>query len=645
MDSVSPAAGSTAGGTTVTIIGSGFTGATQVTFGTGNPGSGLLVQSDTQITVASPAGPAGAADVIVTTPIGASSAGGAQFTYAAPTAPTVAGVSPASGVLGGGTLVTLTGTGLAGTTAVNFGGNPGVGLVIASDVELQVFSPAGAAGAVGVSVVTPQGTSPAGPQFTYAQTPPPQVTGVSPSGGGLRGGTPVTVTGSGFTGASAVNFGAGNPGTGLSVLSDTELTVTSPAAPGGASGAAQVTVTTPAGSSPATDTETFTYLLQVTGVSPASGQLSGGTVVTVSGSGFTGATAVDFGASPGTGLSVQSDTQLTVTSPPGAGTVDVTVITPQATSTPNADARFGYEPTPQLYLRVWQRTATAISSVTSAVAEGVGVVGRLPLRAPITSPLRGPTDLPEFLRLQRSTTATYSLDGTGIDVTVTAPSGGFHVGDYWCFAVRSMDPATVYPARYLTGGQPPEGPRTWICPLAIVTWAPDGTATAASLVPQFWNLVTLTNAVLTNVKLPTPVITAVSPATGPPGGGTLVTVTGTGLTGASTVYFGPDTNPGTALSVHDDTRLTVTSPAGSGAVDLRVVTAGGISAVVPADRFGYVGVTALSPAIGSPAGGTAVTVSGSGFTGASAVEFGTLPGTGLTVVSDTEITVTAPAGS
>ena len=69
----------------------------------------------------------------------------------------------------------------------------------------------------------------------------------------------------------------------------------------------------------------------VTSVSPAAGTLSGGTPVTISGAGFSDATAVDFG---GTAAKITSDTatQITATSPPGAGTVDVTVVNGGGTS-------------------------------------------------------------------------------------------------------------------------------------------------------------------------------------------------------------------------------------------------------------------------------------------------------------------------
>lgn len=73
-------------------------------------------------------------------------------------------------------------------------------------------------------------------------------------------------------------------------------------------------------------------------VTPATGSTLGGGTVTVNGSNLTGATSVDFGATPGTGLHVVDDNTLTVVAPPGSGTVNVTVTTPSGTSgTSSAD--------------------------------------------------------------------------------------------------------------------------------------------------------------------------------------------------------------------------------------------------------------------------------------------------------------------
>ncbi len=72
----------------------------------------------------------------------------------------------------------------------------------------------------------------------------------------------------------------------------------------------------------------------VTNVSPSSGPAAGGTVVTITGTGFTGADAVDFGTASATNMTVNSATQITATSPAGTAgdTVDVTVIEPGGTS-------------------------------------------------------------------------------------------------------------------------------------------------------------------------------------------------------------------------------------------------------------------------------------------------------------------------
>lgn len=67
---------------------------------------------------------------------------------------------------------------------------------------------------------------------------------------------------------------------------------------------------------------------------PATGAASGGTVVTVTGTGFEGVTGVTFGGTAGTALDVVSDTELTVTTPVhAAGAVDVVVTNPNGSAT------------------------------------------------------------------------------------------------------------------------------------------------------------------------------------------------------------------------------------------------------------------------------------------------------------------------
>jgi hypothetical protein len=86
--------------------------------------------------------------------------------------------------------------------------------------------------------------------------PEPAITAVAPSSGSIVGGTKVAITGSGFNTASAVKFGDLGATT-YSVESDTEITATVPAS--AKVGTVDVTVTTIAGTSPATRTGHFTY--------------------------------------------------------------------------------------------------------------------------------------------------------------------------------------------------------------------------------------------------------------------------------------------------------------------------------------------------------------------------------------------------
>jgi IPT/TIG domain len=84
----------------------------------------------------------------------------------------------------------------------------------------------------------------------------------------------------------------------------------------------------------------------VTGLEPASGPAGGGSRVRITGSGFTGATAVLFGPARASEFTVEADTALVAVSPAGSGSVDVTVSTPAGTSPAVADDRFSYQSTP-----------------------------------------------------------------------------------------------------------------------------------------------------------------------------------------------------------------------------------------------------------------------------------------------------------
>jgi hypothetical protein len=177
--------------------------------------------------------------------------------------------------------------------------------------------------------------------LTAAAATAPTVTGLNPTSGPATGGTPVTIMGTGFTGAIAVDFGP-TAATGLVVVNDTTITVNSP--PG--TGVVDVTVMTPNGTSATSPADEFTYTAvaapTVAGISPNSGPTIGGTSVTITGTGFTGATAVDFGTTAATDVVVANDTTITAESPAGSGVANVTVTTPGGTSSATPADHFTY---------------------------------------------------------------------------------------------------------------------------------------------------------------------------------------------------------------------------------------------------------------------------------------------------------------
>jgi hypothetical protein len=119
--------------------------------------------------------------------------------------------------------------------------------------------------------------------------------------------------------------------------------VTSPA---GSAGTVNVTVTTPGGTSATSSADYFTYTVPVpaptvTEVKPDSGPAGGGTTVTIVGDNLENVTSVHFGGAAATIIS-NSDETITVTSPAGEGTVDITVTTAGGTSATSAADHFIY---------------------------------------------------------------------------------------------------------------------------------------------------------------------------------------------------------------------------------------------------------------------------------------------------------------
>ncbi len=682
---LSPTSGPVAGGTSVTITGAGFTGATGVAFGM-NAATSYTVNSDTQITAVAPAAygnQAGAVDVTVTTGAGTSATSSAdQFSYLAVPAPLVAGLSPASGPVAGGTSVTIAGAGFTGATGVAFGMNAATSYTVDSDTQITAVAPAAyesLAQTVDVVVSTPGGASATSSddQFGY-YVPAPSIASVSPNMGATSGGTSVTITGAYLAGATAVDFGV-TAASSFTINADGSITAVTPAE---AAGKVDVSVVTPSGSSPVVTADEFTFIVMapiVTAISPPSGPTIGGTQVTITGSNFTGATAVNFGAIAATSFTVTSATTITAVSPGSnagqTGAVDVTIVTPWATSPTGSADQFTYT-TP----------APAVDLISPATGSTAGAT-----RVTITGTY---FDSVEQVLFGTLPAATFSVNSAETQITAVSPAS---MGEQPGAVAVTVKTATgtsptssgdqftyVSPGPVITAIAPPSGSvaggttvTIWGSNLAGVTSAAFGGMPASSLIVDSSTELTVVAPAISwlpatpvdiTVNSPqgasatspadqftyiagAPTVTAVSPGSGPSSGGTPVTIDGTGFVDVSGVDFGSQAAAG--FVVVSSTEITVAAPARTdgyqGAAHVTVTTAAGTSATSASDNFTYTApgpnVSSISPATGPASGGTTVTIGGQGFTGATQVLFGGIAATSVTVNSDSQITVVAPAST
>ncbi|MFH8629702.1 beta strand repeat-containing protein [Streptomyces lydicus] len=389
----------------------------------------------------------------------------------------------------------------------------------------------------------------------------------------------------------------------------------------------------------------------VTSVSPAQGAPAGGTGVIITGSGFTGATQVRFGPN-GTTFVIVSDTLITARTPAGAGTVQVTVTAPTGTSTQNVLFTYTSAPAP---------TLSSLSPATGPTSGGNTVTLNGTNLSGATVVLFGPNP------------ATV-LTNTATQITVIAPAGSPSSVAVTVTTAGGTSNALTYtyvaaPVPVLSSLSPPSGP-----PSGGNTVALSGTGLSGATSVMFGaNPATILTTSATQVTViapantgtvnvtattaggtsnalpyaytatPVPSLSSLTPTSGPTSGGNTVTLNGTNLTGATSVKFGA--NPATILT-DTATQVTVAAPAGPpSSVGVTVTTAGGTSNPLPYFYLSAPTVSDLSPHLGPATGGNIVTVFGSNLTLTSAVTFGGNPATGIIVVSDSQLTVTAPAGS
>ena len=648
VTSLSPTSGPSGGGTTVTISGSDFSGATAVRFGATHA-TGVTVNSPTQITATAPAG-TGTIDVRVTTAGGTSATSVAdQFTYIG--APAITGISPSAGPSGGGNSVTITGTNLSGAMAVRFGSANASSFTVNNATQITATAPAGM-GTVDITVITAGGTSAtsAADQYTYVATP--AIGSLSSSSGPATGGTTVVITGSNFIGATAVKFGA-SAAIAFTVNSATQITATAP--PG--TGTVDVTVTTNVGTSGPNPVGRFTFIgtPMVSGISPSTGPVGGGTTVTINGTNLGGAIAVRFGGANATGFTVNSATQITATAPAGSGTVDITVTTTGGTSATGAADQFTYVAIP--VISSLSPTSGTANGGTNVVITGSGFNGT-------TAVTFGGTAATGFTVNSSTQITATAPAGTGtVDVRVTTAGG--------TSSTSAADQFTYVAAPTVSSLSPTAGPTgggtnvviagsgfsgttavtfggtaatgfTVHSASQITATAPAGTGTVDVRVTTAGGT-SATSAADQFTYVGTPTVASLSPGSGPTAGGTQVTLSGSGFSGATAVTFGA--TAATGFTVNSATRITATAPAGTGTAHVTVTTSGGTSTTSAASQYLYADV-AVGPVTATVAYGSSATSIALDFKGGTptSVAVDSNPAHGTATASGTGISYTPTAG-
>jgi hypothetical protein len=641
---ISQLTGSTAGGTSVTITGTSFTGATSVTFG-GLAATSLSIVDSTTITCITPArATVGAVGVIVITGGGPSNTF-SSYTYILP--PNIKSIAPTSISRNGGN-VTITGTNFIGATSVTFDGFNATSFSVVSNTSITCIIPARTTGGM-VSVIVTTGGGPSNTFATFVYTP--FVSAILPAFGTRTGGTSVKITGVGFTGTTSVTFG-GIPATNVFVFNPTTITCRT----GVSSVAGQVGVVVTTGDGPSNTFSPYTYLTppDITSISPSYGGTIGGTTVIITGTSFTGVSTVMFGTLKVKSLRVINDTTIicVTAARPTPGELDITVRNSIGLS--NAFPSFTYITTPKItgispnfgsttggnivtvtgtdFTGATEVMVGDISASSFTVVDSTVLTCVTPARA-----LPGPVGIIVITGggpSKKSANFTYIVPP--IITSISPTFGGTTGGGVVTITGLNFKGTTSVTFGGLIATSIKASPTTITC------------KTPVTLTPGAVDVIVRTGGGPSNTfssftYITPPFISTISPPAGNKAGGNIVTITGTNLTGATSVAFGKAVS--TNITVVDDTTLTCITPLGPvGAAGVIVRTGGGPSNIFASFTFVTpASISGILPLTGSTAGGTLVTIKGKDFTGATSLTIGGIDATSFTVVSATVITCITPA--
>jgi len=553
---------------------------------------------------------------------------GAGYLYLPLTVPKVTSFAPLAAPVGA--TVTITGTGLAGVTEVDFGGGVPAAPTTATATSLKVVIPAGATTGT-LHVVSPDGTF----TTTVALKVTPKITGFTPTSD-IRGHS-VEIDGYNFSGATKVAFGTvAVPPLGYTVVSPNEIDATIP----NTAVTGKITVTTPAGSG--TSADTFTVILPptVTSFTPAAAAV--GSAVTVTGTNLGSVTTVTLnGADVGALVHVgTTQVKFTVPTPAHTGFIEVTNPGGSAHKTP----AFKVSPTVS-GITVGIRSYGMRGEVANIAGYNFTGATKVTFGTVPASPIIPVSD--NALQVPIPATAITNK------VTVTTPDG----------SGTSTSMFTVVLPPKVTSFTPASGP---VGTVVTVNGSSLDCATSAALATVDVGAITHVTATQIRFTVPAHTSTGFIAVTNPAGDvasttqfkvtpkitgftsvapvGDTIEIDGSNFTGATAVKFGAvavatghfsvDTDsvisaevPATAVSG----KITVTTPAGSG-------TSTGSFTVMLRPT-----VTNFTPASGPV--GTTVTVTGTSLAWVSSASIGSVDVGAVTVLSPTQIRFVVPAGA
>eukprot|EP01037_Dinobryon_pediforme_P005920 gene5920-5989_t len=465
--------------------------------------------------------------------------------FTTPAIPTFTSISPSSGTVAGGTSATITGTNFTGATSVTIDGIPVTSFTVNSPTSITITTPAGTSlGAKNVVVTAPGGTATGPGAFTYVG----QITFNANGGTGTMspqtGSAPATINANTFTYAGSTFLGWNT-------------------AANGSGTAYAAGATYPFSSS----TTLYAQWLTVASVAPPSGPLGSTTPITITGTGFTGATGVTIGGAAATSVVVVNSTTITAVVPTSAtvGAKDVVVTTPAGTGT--GTGKFTYNATVTFNGNGSDGGSTSAqlaSTATALTSNGFTRTGYT-FAGWNTQAGGGGTSYANGASFPFTADTTLYAQWTAINYSVTYDKGTGGSG-----TPPTDGTAYIYGQSVTT--KPSTGLSNGTKVFAGWNTATNGTGTtyAASQSAAFNITSSLTLYALWNTAA-TPTLTNVSVTSGDVSGGTTSVLTGTNFLGTTSVTIGGV--PVTSFVVNSATQITiVTAPNAPGLNDNIIVT-------------------------------------------------------------------------